>query len=86
MSRLDKLKKKFFEKPCRNDMTWEEIEKLARAYGCVIKGGGKHPYRIAYVPTGTVIPIPIHGKTIGEAYIGQLQMLFEEIERLEGEK
>lgn len=85
MSKLEKLRKKLFEKPCRNDMTFSEIEKLARAYGCEIRGGGKHSYHVVHKPTGTVIPIPVHGSTVGEAYVGELQKLFMKIEELEEE-
>ncbi len=85
VSKLEKLRKKFFSKPIRNDMTFEEIEKLARAYGCKVGGGGKHPFHVADPRTGTVIPIPTHGNTVGEAYIKQLRDLFEKIENLEEE-
>lgn len=85
MSKLEKLRRKLFEKPCRNDMTFSEIEKLARSYGCEICGGGKHSYHVVHKPTGTVIPIPVHGDTVGEAYIGELQKLFRQIESLEEE-
>ena len=76
MSKREKLKRKFYEKPIRNDMTFDEIEVLAKAYGCVIKPGGKH-MRVVYPPNGTVIPIPRHGKTVEEAYIKQLRDLFD---------
>lgn len=79
LSQLEKLKKKFFSKPIRNDMTFAEIEKLAKAYGCKVGGGGKHPFHVAHLETGTVIPIPTHGKTVEEAYIKQLRDLFEKI-------
>lgn len=86
MSKLDKLKKKFFSKPIRNDMTFDEIEKIAASYGCIVgKKGGRHPFHVAYPPLGRVIPIPTHGNLVGEAYIKQLRELFEEIESLEEE-
>ena len=84
LSKLEKLRRKLFEKPCRNDMTFEEIEKLARAYGCEVRVGGRHSYHIVHRSTGTVIPIPVHGSTVGEAYVGELQKLFRKIETLEG--
>jgi len=83
LSKQEKLKKKMFEKPYRNDMTFNEIEKLARAYGCEICGGGKHSYHVVHKLTGTVIPIPVHGSTVREAYVGELQKLFMKIEELE---
>ena len=79
MSKLEKLKKKFFEKPVRNDMTIDEVTKLARAYGCQILTGGNHQLRIVHKPSGYVIPIPQHGKTVKEAYILELRELFDEI-------
>ena len=33
--------------------------------------------KIVHVPSGTVIPIPIHGKNVKEAYIKQLKDLFD---------
>ena len=85
MSKLEKLKQKFFSKPIRNDMTFDEITKLAKAYGCIVGGGGKHPFHVVHKQTGTVIPIPTHGNTVDEAYIRQLRKLFETIEMLEEE-
>lgn len=79
MSQIEKLKEKFYSKPIRNDMTFDEIIKLAKAYGCIVDGGGKHPIHIVHPATGTVIPIPRHGNTVKEAYIKQLRTLFEAI-------
>ena len=69
MSTLEKLKAKFNEKPIPNDITFDEVERLANAYGCRVIAGGKHSKKIADVPSGTVIPIPMHGKYVQEAYI-----------------
>ena len=80
MSKLEKLKRKFFSKPIRNDMTFDEISKLAKSYGCIVGGGGKHPFHVVHPGTGTVIPIPTHGNTVDEVYIKQLKILFEKIE------
>ncbi len=85
MSKLDKLKKKLFSKPIRNDMTFDEIEKIATSYGCIVGKGGRHPFHVVYPKLGRVIPIPTHGNLVGEAYIKQLRELFEEIESLEEE-
>ena len=86
MSTIEKLKKKFYEKPARNDLTIEEVVRLAKAYGCTIVTGENHQIRIVYKPTGTVIPLPCHGKTVKEAYIMELKDLFSEIEAKKGEQ
>ena len=80
MSTLDKLKAKFNEKPIPNDISFDEVERLASAYGCRVISGGKHSKKIVDVPSGTVIPIPMHGKYVQEAYIKELKDLFAEIE------
>ena len=84
MSTIEKLKKKFYEKPARNDMTIDELIRLAKAYGCAVLTGGNHQIRIVHKPTGRVIPIPNHGKTVKEAYIMELRELFDEIETMGG--
>lgn len=86
MSKLEKLKEKFYSKPIRNDMTFDEIERIATSYGCIVnKKGGRHPFHVAYPQLGIVVPIPTHGNLVGEAYIKQLRELFEEIESLKEE-
>lgn len=80
MSTLDKLKAKFNEKPIPNDISFDEVERLANAYGCRVISGGRHSKKIVDVPSGTVIPIPMHGKYVQEAYIKELKDLFAEIE------
>ena len=80
VSTIGKLRKKFYEKPVRNDMTIDEIIRLAEAYGCEIRTGGNHQIRIVHKPTGRVIPLPRHGKLVKEAYIMELRELFDEIE------
>ena len=84
MSTIEKLKNKFYEKPVRNDMTVQEIIRLAKAYGCEILTGGNHQIRIVHKPSGRVIPLPSHGKTVKEAYIMELRELFDEIEATGG--
>jgi len=79
MSTIEKLKRRFFEKPIRNDITQKEIERLAKHYGCDIYTGGNHQKRIVHVGTGTVIPLPQHSKTVAEPYVKELQELFESI-------
>lgn len=83
MSKIEKLLEKFFEKPVRNDLTVDEAIRLAKYFGCLILTGGNHQVRIAYKPTGTVIPLPQHGKTIKEAYVIELKKLFEEIKSIQ---
>lgn len=86
MSTLDKLKARFEAKPIPNDISFDEVERLSRAYGCSVVSGGKHSKKIVDVPSGTVIPIPMHGKYVQEAYIKELKILFAEIEsRRKGE-
>ena len=80
VSQMEKLKKKFYSKPIRNDMTYDEIIRLAEFYGCKVSAGGKHPIKIIDMESRRVIPIPRHGKYVKEAYIIELRELFEEIE------
>ena len=82
MSQIEKLKRKFFEKPVRNDLTIDEVIKLAKAYGCLVKTGVRHSMHIAYPPLNTIIPIPTHGSVVKEAYIKQLRDLFEMIDSI----
>lgn len=84
LSQIEKLKKKFYEKPVRNDMTMAEIIKLAKSYGCEIITGGNHQIHIVYKEFGYVIPIPQHSKHVKEAYIIELRMLFDMIEEKKG--
>ena len=80
MSTIEKLKRKLYEKPVRNDMTIDEAVRLARSYGCEIATGGNHQVRIVHRATGRVIPLPRHGNTVKEAYIVELKELFDEID------
>ncbi len=80
LSTLEKLKTKFYRVPVPNDITYDEMIRLARSYGCAIKAGGKHPIKIIDIDSGTVIPIPVHGKFVQEVYICQLKEMFREIE------
>ena len=84
MSTIEKLKNKLNEKPVRNDMTVDEVVRLAKAYGCTVLTGGNHQIRIAHKASGRVILLPRHGKTVKEAYIIELKELFEEIESMGG--
>lgn len=84
MSTIQKLIEKFNSKPVRNDITLEEVERLAKYYGCIVKTGGNHQIRIADVKSGTIIPIPCHDKHVKEAYIKELHQLFDAIEARKG--
>ena len=79
MAQLEKLIEKLYRKPIPNDMRIDEIIKIVKAYDCITETGGKHPLKIIYPPTNTVIPIPMHGNQIGEAYIKQIKLLLDEI-------
>lgn len=83
MSTIEKLRDKFYEKPVRNDLTFDEVCRLAKSYGCQVDtNGGRHGVRIIYAPLKRLIPIPRHGNTVQEAYIKQLRDLFDEIETI----
>ncbi len=78
MSRIEKAIEKFYKKPVPNDITYDEMKRVAEHFGCIVdKKGGKHPYRVICPMNGTIIPIPVHGKTVKEAYISQLKKLFD---------
>lgn len=79
MSTIEKRIAKFYRKPIPNDITFEDVEVLASYFGCQIITGGNHSKKVVHIPSGTVIPIPIHGKTIKEAYIKELKKLFDTI-------
>ena len=42
MSTIEKRLKKFYRKPIPNDITFEEIEVIAKYYGCQVSTGGNH--------------------------------------------
>lgn len=79
MSSFEKLKKKFKKKPVPNDLTLRDVEILAGHYGCRIANGGKHVQLVSDDPR-VRIPIPLHGKFIGEAYVKQLAELFAQLD------
>ena len=80
MSTIQKRISKLNKLPVPNDMTFEDIEAIAKHYNCVVLTGGKHGFKIAYIPWGIIIPIPHHGNNVEEAYIVQLKELFLKIE------
>lgn len=80
MAQIEKLIEKFFSRPARNDITFNEITRLAEYYKCIVKSGGKHPIKVIDIQSGTIVVIPRHGKCAKEAYILQLAELFKDIE------
>lgn len=79
MGQFEKLYEKFQRKPIPNDITFDELKVIAEHYGCIVVSGGKHSKKIVYEPLGTVIPIPMHGKTVKEAYIKEVKNLIDQI-------
>ncbi len=79
MAQIDKYLEKLYKKPVPNDMRVAEIEKIVRAFGCIVVSGGRHQMKIVHKPTGTVIPIPSHGDTVAEAYIKEIKKLIDRI-------
>ena len=65
MSTIEKRLKKFYRKPSY--------------FGCEIVTGGNHSQKVVHKSSGTVIPIPMHGNCIGEAYVKELKNLFDQI-------
>lgn len=65
-------------------MSFDEICTLAQAYGCTITSGGKHMH-VVHKPSGTLIAIPRHGKSVREVYIKELKVLFDSIGDIKGE-
>ena len=83
MGTIEKRIKKFYRKPIPNDITFDDVEALANYFGCIIATGGNHSKKVVHKESGTVIPIPIHGKHIGEAYVKELKQLFDSIKENE---
>lgn len=80
MSSIKKRIDKFYRKPIPNDITFEDVKVVAEYLGCIVKTGGNHSQKVVHIPSGKVIPIPIHGKTVKEAYIKELKDLFDLIQ------
>lgn len=76
MSSIEKLKKKFYSTPTRNDISMDDIRILVNYYGCIERTGGNHQSTIINPKTGRIVPLPQHGKEIRREYIRQLQDLF----------
>ena len=85
MASIDKLLEKFYRKPIPNDITYDELRRIADHFGLIVKPPkGKHPMKISY-PGIASIPIPVHKKSVGEAYIYQVKMLIEKVKEQKGE-
>lgn len=78
MSAIQKLCNKFNQTPIPNDMTFGEVSRLFKYYGCIISEGANHT-KIVHKATGTVIPIPRHGDCVDGVYIKELKKLFLEM-------
>lgn len=83
MSQIQKLIDKLNSKPTPNDMTFEELARIARYYGCDTESRGNHQRAIVHDETGAVIPIPCHSKHVGVAYVKQVKDLFASIKKEE---
>lgn len=83
MAKIDKLISKLYRKPIPNDIRVDEIAAIVAHFGCEVVSGGKHPMKIVHTKSGTVIPIPIHGNNVAEAYIKQIKHLLDEIQKEE---
>lgn len=77
MSKREKILLRFLEKLVRTDITFEEVKKVANILDAEILIGGKHSIHFVYRKTNTLIPIPIHGKNIGAAYVKQIAKIIE---------
>ena len=81
MSQIQKLIDKLNSKPTPNDMTFDELAKIAKHYGCDTESRGNHQRAIVHDASGTVIPIPSHGKHVGVAYVRQGKELLASIDK-----
>lgn len=81
MSQIQKLIDKLNKKPIPKDMTFGELAKIAKHYGCDTESRGNHQRAIVCEKTGTVIPIPDHGKHVGVTYVRQFKDFIESITR-----
>lgn len=61
------------------EMARDDVRVLASYFGCEIVTGGNHSQKVVHKSSGTVIPIPMHGNCIGEAYVKELKNLFDQI-------
>lgn len=80
MSSIEKLKRKFYASPVPNDISIEEIIRLANYYECEVLTGGNHQIRIANKKNGMLVPLPQHDKGIKPPYIKELRKLFDDEE------
>lgn len=83
MSKIDKLRMHFYGSPTPKDITVEDVARLAKYYGCIVRSGGKHQVAVVNQSTGVVVPLPQHAKEIKVAYVKELRELFND-EELKG--
>lgn len=80
MSQFEKAMEKLNRKPVPNDITYPELFNILTKLGFEIdKGQGKHPWKVRYKKLGIRIPIPVHGKTVPEAYIEQVKLAIDRV-------
>ena len=79
MSSIEKRLEKLYRKPVPNDITFHELESIAKYFGCIVDSGGNHSKIIYKGSFNKVIPIPRHKKTVDEVYIIQFKQLLEQI-------
>lgn len=72
MSQFDKAWEKFVRIPIPKDITFEELTFIVNHFGFEIQNDGKH-VKVRHRQANIRIPIPIHGKTVGPAYIKQVK-------------
>lgn len=80
MPTVKKLIRLIKEKPTRNDITKDDLIRVAEYYGFTVKTGGNHQIAICSDYHKRPIPIPDHGKFVKEAYVRLVAELIEEIE------
>ena len=79
MSQIQKLIDKLTRRPIPSDMTFDELKKIAKHYGCDSVNRGNHQRAIVYKPAGKVVVVPDHGKHVQQVYVKELKELFESI-------
>ena len=79
MTKKDKDLTKLYSKPIPKDMRIDEIKRIAEAHGCIWETGGRHPFKIVHVQSGTSIAIPYHGDTVPLMCIREIKRLIDRI-------
>lgn len=78
MSQFEKAWEKLNRKPTPTDITFSELKCIAEKFGFEVEKRGKH-VKLRHRESGIKIPIPIHGKTVGFAYIEQVKEAINKI-------